>query len=816
MGTGYWIAEYTKVFLAYIFLMFVYPSILFRSYLHGKSKAFWFSFCVSVQTVLLSTVVLMMGVLHILNIWTIRILFYGSLIWSISKTIQFRVAPRYLVYKFGNHTYTSKLFVLHLGEMLGNIAFRAFNAVWQRIKKNCIEVFALSALILYALIYFTIGAFNELSYGFGDLYVHHAWIYGLIQGKVFSAGIYPEGMHAFIYLFHALFNIRIYSVMLFMQCVHVAVFLLAAYLLIRECFCWKYTGILMLTAFLTVKLMCVNEVYSMSRLQWVLPQEFGMPMAFTIPTFLIRYLRNGASTSFHGKKSRFYWDENLVVFFFGIAASFTTHFYSTIMAVFTCAAVVIVWFSRVINWRRLIPLGISAVLAILLASVPMAVAFVEGVPFEKSIYWAVNVMNGVYDDTGATTIIRQDPSQKVDDGTNVSDLISAVIDAVSDDEGNAQQQPQGQTQGVDGVAVPQKPRATVKEIVVQYFQALKAKILRNVHGIYRGGFLELYGNIWGPILLVCTGLAMFITLGYRFWNWIWNKKKGSVTKKKYDGMDGYAIIAMTAFVYIVIYSAPNTDFPSIIAGSRLCSITHALMMALFVLPLDIVGIFLSRRIHGWTLQFIAVAEAAVLFAGIVCSGYYHSYLYFELTRYPSVVELTNSIIGKFPKDEFTIVSTTDELYQIIQNGFHEEYLSFLGDSTKADYYIPTRYVFFYLEKHPILYAQIHFADGPAWLAKNDYFSYLTQSVSQCPDISKGEISEENARMEDIFITRLQSEAYTELYNRQIIESSAWLYLQSLEEKYPNEMKKYYEDDDFVCYCLEQNPARLYNLLEREP
>ena len=53
------------------------------------------------------------------------------------------------------------------------------------------------------------------------------------------------------------------------------------------------------------------------------------------------------------------------------------------------------------------------------------------------------------------------------------------------------------------------------------------------------------------------------------------------------------------------------------------------------------------------------------------------------------------------------------------------------------------------------------------------------------------------------------------YNREILESRLAIYLREFQKEYPNELNVYYEDDDFICYCLEQNPNRLFNLGARE-
>ena len=58
IDTWYWMAEYGKVFFGYLFFMFIWPSSVFEGHLKEKSKAYRFSFCVTVQVVLANTVVL--------------------------------------------------------------------------------------------------------------------------------------------------------------------------------------------------------------------------------------------------------------------------------------------------------------------------------------------------------------------------------------------------------------------------------------------------------------------------------------------------------------------------------------------------------------------------------------------------------------------------------------------------------------------------------------------------------------------------------------------------------------------------------------
>ena len=135
-------------------------------------------------------------------------------------------------------------------------------------------------LIIFGIMYFSYGAFQCHSYGWGDMYVHHAWIYGLQEGKIFLEGVYPEAMHCFIYAMNVLFGIPVYSSLLFLGEIHTSAFLIAIYCLLREVMKSQYTVYLVLTAFLTVDVMCVDEIYGISRLQYTIPQEFVLYTEF--------------------------------------------------------------------------------------------------------------------------------------------------------------------------------------------------------------------------------------------------------------------------------------------------------------------------------------------------------------------------------------------------------------------------------------------------------------------------------------------------------------------------------------------------------
>ena len=119
----------------------------------------------------------------------------------------------------------------------------------------------LGVVVCFGMVYFSYGAFHDYSYGFGDMYRHHSWIYGLLNGTPFYEGIYPEAMHCFIYAMRVLFGVKIYSSQLFLAGIHVAVFLVSAYLLLKELFAWDGTAVLALALFLTVDLCALTRSF---------------------------------------------------------------------------------------------------------------------------------------------------------------------------------------------------------------------------------------------------------------------------------------------------------------------------------------------------------------------------------------------------------------------------------------------------------------------------------------------------------------------------------------------------------------------------
>ena len=111
-------------------------------------------------------------------------------------------------------------------------------------------------------------------------------------------------MHCFIYAMRVLFGVKIYSSQLFLAGIHVAVFsgqrVSAAEGII--CMGWNRgacTGVVPDRGSL-----CIDEIFSMSRLQWTLPQEFGLYTQFLCALFLLRCLKTDFSDRSGSRRER--------------------------------------------------------------------------------------------------------------------------------------------------------------------------------------------------------------------------------------------------------------------------------------------------------------------------------------------------------------------------------------------------------------------------------------------------------------------------------------------------------------------------------
>lgn len=154
-----------------------------------------------------------------------------------------------------------------------------------------------------------------------------------------------------------------------------------------------------------------------------------------------------------------------------------------------------------------------------------------------------------------------------------------------------------------------------------------------------------------------------------------------------------------------------------------------------------------------------------------------------LERNEAITCLTN-IIATEPDYSWTIFSANDETQMVFGHGYHYELITFLQEIETPDedvLTVPTETVYFFIEKIPLA----------AW------------AIGYSQPLSEEGAKEDVPRGEGLSIYMFK--------NRWIVMSHMYYWAQEFQRLYPNEMKVYLETDDFICYRLEQNPYRLYNL-----
>lgn len=792
---SYWIVEFIKVLSGYIFLMYLWPSVIFRKKLSGKSLTFQFAFCSTVSILLSNTSILGLGLFHILNEGIVRWIYYGTFFLSIFKEKELR---RYIfahIKRTLSGTQGWKLLIFRQAESLKIIIVNSFQQLNKKIKGRRIEYGILFVLIVFAVAYFSYGAFQCHSYGWGDMYVHHAWIYGLKEGKIFSAGIYPEAMHCFIYCMNDLFGISVYSCMMFLGEIHVSALLLAIYCFLREVMKSKYTVYLVLAAFLTIDMVCVDEIYGMSRMQYTIPQEFGLYTQFLCALYLVRFLRRNPE---EGKAKRKGWNDDLFLFMTSLAASLAIHFYVTMMAFFLCAAIAIFGIVKVFKKENFKSLVIAVLAGMIISAAPMVLAYASGIPLQGSLNWGMNVMNGTDTKEGRTQQAQSIASENNAETSSQNESESQSSESIQQESG---------VQSSQSVTSEEKQQKETSDASVQE-QASQKKSRKTIWEymkmVYKYGYAQLYGDTRARWLLGFTLIAGILSVI----NWI-------ITAIRFRKLPFELYLGITAasVIFMILYAAPFLGLPEIIAGARLCLTEQVLLLSMMALPADEVLFAIGRRKMACILPYLSVLGVAAIYAGTNYFGVYHGYLYYELTRYNSVVNLTNRIASEYPKQRYTIISTTDEIYQVIESGWHEEILDFYYKSKLEKYYIPTEYLFFYVEKNPIQYAQYHFFAGPRWLAQkkySQYYKYSNAVISEGSAIKSSKISED-VLGEPLTDMGKASDAYSNLKNRTILESELYFWCQDFKARLPYEIQVYYEDEDVVCYMIKQNPEHLYNL-----
>ncbi len=606
-------------------------------------------------------------------------------------------------------------------------------------------------------------------YGMSDVTTHNYWINAMGKNNIFAGGVYPFGFHNIIYFIHAVFGIDTFVLMRVFWLVQ-TVWIHLVLLMLLKGICKSrflpYAG--------TIIYAIGDFSYETYRRYYAsLPQEFGMVFILPAVYFAFEYFRI-QNEEFKDKRrigvSKWY----LMGFAMNFAMSFSAHFYDTIILGVFCVGIAIGYIWRFAQPRYFSRVVRTCIIALAAAVLPLAAAAVTGTPLEGSLRWGISIMKGAElsqddgADDGGGTDIGQDGSaggqpESGGDGGTAGDASGGVAESGGDGSGSG------------GVAAAVRPDWRDR------LQALRAKLGQVLYQtdwslrLYIFGATSDYSTkaLYAALLIAPVLCVLFLIA------------------RKND--EAFALMSVEAAVLLMIFLLimPDIGLPMLMQQNRSAIFLAYFIPIILTMAADGVLYFLLGMWRARLMRHVmnagslaALAACLVLLARLGMVKPYRDTEHFQTNG--AITCLTNIIRDE--KDlSWTIVSAFDEMRLGEDHGFHTELTELLNEMEHAGaasrYTIPTKYIFFFIEKNPIPYA-LHYSD-------------------------EGQpISEEGAKY---ILPHSGGLGDYQGMNRWIIMSRFNEWAKTFQSMYPNDMSVYYEDDELICYRLEQNPYHLYNL-----
>lgn len=749
--------RFVSIFAAYTGLTVLLPAIMFRRILAGRRLSEQFLMCYTFGNFYIINIVFAVQLLHISGFWTL-VLFTavpGILIWSRVN----RVSLRELCMKTG--IVCKKILQGSMG--IKGFLYRVKNrgmavlkkAVWLfycEVVCNTLQWILAGAVI--AALFWIYGRQLILTYGYraSDIPVHLNWINQMSRGNLFASGVYPFGFHCMVYYLHAVFGFDTYVILCvfyLVQVFFIHIVLLAMLKLLCRSLYLPYAGIMVyiLGSF------WARQTYS--RFGSSLPQEFGM--IFVIPSvyFLIRFFQ----TEKKNLKNR---ETKLILGCFALAFSLTLaiHFYGTMIAGLCCIGIAVGFCTRFLNkeyFRRIMLIGI---ISVFLAVLPMGIAFAGGTPLQGSLGWGLSVINGDSSDTEDTS--ENEAAQK----QAMEEMAARLIENTQNSNSES-----AQTGEIPIITEAPKHSLTDKaREIPKKMKNLREMMIRRIQE-----FIINSQEQWCAYA-VLAGIAVLILLGLMF-----------IILRRITYGEMLMSAGFCMGILTLLLCAGNLGLPVLMDPAR-CSIyyVYLLIVSITVLGDGLLYLIFMPRILTIPRNVVSFILTVSMAAGMIHQG---------LVKTPDFISdyvsngaftcLTNII--KENKDEtWTIVSANDETQMGLDHGWHYETITFLrkqehiNKDTKL--IIPTEKVYFFIEKIPLNYSVVYSGSGQ---------SISKKGASQSLPNSGG-------------IGMYQGEG------RWILMSRMYYWAQAFMEMYPNEMKIYYESEDFVCYVISQNMYHQYN------
>ena len=764
------ILRFTGVFAAYTGITVLLPEIMFRRILKGRRLSEQFLMSYTFGNFYIINIVFALQLLHISNFLTLTAVtvLMSILIGLKVNRISLRrklAEGKKIFCRLSDGSLGIRSAVGKLVRWIADVCRCLAEIFYKYIVKKPIQ--NMFILLILGAMFWIYGRQIILTYGYraSDIPVHLSWINQMSRGKIFSKGVYPFGFHCMIYYLHTVFGVDTYVILcefFFVQVIYLHAVLLVMLKLLCKTKYLPYIGVF---AYIVGNFFAEHTY---SRLYYTLPQEYGM--IFVIPSvyFLIRFFQIRKEDLKDRETRRI-----LQCFAMAFSLTLAIHFYGTMIAGLCCIGIAMGFCFRFVKKEYFCRIMVTGILSVALAVLPMAIAFAGGTPLQGSLGWGMSVINGSQNEESDADNTTQNNKVQVTSGNgkiteiDVSKLPSAK-------------------KGETTVVVEQKKTSlgdrmrTVADKIKVISDKIKT-IPNKIPKAVRTMSIRIR-NIVVPVdwqkmgTAVMTAYAGLLILGLVFC---------AFRKTEY----GAALISVgfCMLILTVLLCAGPFGLPTLMDAAR-CSVYYAylLPMAGVVLADGILCFMTMPRIFRNSKNVLSLGISVVLLIvllqkDLVKNPEFSS----EYVTNGAITCLTN-IIRENEDETWTIVSTNDETQMALDHGWHYETITFLRQLEKIDentkILIPTKNIYFFIEKIPLDYS-VSYADSGQTISKKGAGQTL-------PNVGG--------------IGMYQGE------KRWIVMSRMYYWAQAFMKKYPNEMKVYYEDDQFICYRIPQNMYHQYN------
>ena len=760
------ILQFIKIFAAYTGITVFLPAVMFRRILKGRRLSEKFLMCYTFGNFYIINIVFTLQLMHISNVFTLCLV--TALLSVLIGCRVNRISPKALIKKNGEvfrkllqGTMGVKEAIFRIGRKL-TVSGRKTGGIFYREVVCDVLQWILTGAVLLAL-FWVYGRQLVLTYGYraSDIPVHLNWINQMSRGNLFVSGVYPFGFHCMIYYLHTVFRIDTYMILCLFYLVQVF-FIHMVFLAMLKMLCKSkylpYAG----TLIYILGSFWARQTYS--RFYSSLPQEFGM--IFVIPSvyFLIRF--------FQIEKEQLKTKETKIILGnFALAFSLTLaiHFYGTMIAGLCCIGIAIGFCTHFLNKEYFRRIMLTGIISVFLAVLPMAIAFAGGTPMQGSLGWGLSVISG-----GKKT----DTADQVKTG-NLSVQNRSLEEIAAQLQENSANQ-----DGGSGEEVVQNTTEAPKPSMTEKMKSVLEKIARIPENI-KNTWKMMAQRIWDfvintptkwPSYAILAGIACLIVLGIVFCV-IRNAGYGKMLLS----------VGLCMGILTLLLCAGNLGLPVLMDPAR-CSIyyTYLLAAALTVLADGIISLLFMQGVLKICLDPISFMITVGLVVGCISQGWMKVSDFSSGYVSNGALTCLANIIKENEDKTWTIVSANDETQMGLDHGWHYETITFLRkqENLKKDteIIIPTKNVYFFIEKIPLDYSVTYAGSGQ---------SISKKGASQSLPNSGG-------------ISMYQGEG------RWILMSRMYYWAQAFMAKYPNDMKVYYESEDFICYVMPQNMYHQYN------